>query len=513
MNNLILKNTICFLIFFFSCFSSSAQFANKKYYLIDSLDLSQLSEKDKLAVDSLLKVYHGAKTDSVRIRSLLSLAFLEDLPAGFNYNRVLLAETKKILDSKRKTVGEKFLNRIYGKGIYNISYYYSEQNNEDSSLKYLRMAIEPLKKAGAKSDLSDTYNAIGASLGKKGKIKESIKYYQLSLALSEAAGDKAGIAFAYMSMGHVYRDVEEFDKAIEKFNKALKMFEETNDGENIADTWNYLGVVYKWKKDSAAALKAYENSLKKSQEIGYKYGIATGKLNIGIDLLYRKNYTKAINYFEQSLSYFKNTQNPNGVVYCLSNLADAYNALEQYEKSILYGKEALDIAKQIGYPESILRSSEVLQKAFRKHGLYKEALETMDLYHAIADSLKSAETQRASLKAQMEFDRQKEVFELKKEQESINILAAEDKKRLNIIIWGTMVGLILLSVFSVIIYRSLQKNKNANKIITMQKHVVEEKQKEILDSIHYAKRIQQSLLPTEKYIEKSVKKLKSNNGQ
>lgn len=35
----------------------------------------------------------------------------------------------------------------------------------------------------------------------------------------------------------------------------------------------------------------------------------------------------------------------------------------------------------------------------------------------------------------------------------------------------------------------------------------EEKQKEILDSIHYAKRIQQSLMPTGKYIDKQLRKL------
>jgi len=34
-----------------------------------------------------------------------------------------------------------------------------------------------------------------------------------------------------------------------------------------------------------------------------------------------------------------------------------------------------------------------------------------------------------------------------------------------------------------------------------------EKQKDILDSIRYAKRIQQSLLPNEKYLDKNLKRL------
>jgi hypothetical protein len=42
----------------------------------------------------------------------------------------------------------------------------------------------------------------------------------------------------------------------------------------------------------------------------------------------------------------------------------------------------------------------------------------------------------------------------------------------------------------------------------MQKQLVEEKQKEILSSIEYAQRIQRSLLPTEKFIERIIKKNK-----
>jgi hypothetical protein len=42
------------------------------------------------------------------------------------------------------------------------------------------------------------------------------------------------------------------------------------------------------------------------------------------------------------------------------------------------------------------------------------------------------------------------------------------------------------------------------------KEKTEEKQKEILDSIHYAKRIQNALLPNENYIAKNLNKLKDN---
>jgi hypothetical protein len=54
--------------------------------------------------------------------------------------------------------------------------------------------------------------------------------------------------------------------------------------------------------------------------------------------------------------------------------------------------------------------------------------------------------------------------------------------------------------------RQKEEVEKRNAIIQQQKKDVEEKQKEILDSIHYAKRIQKTLLTSEKNIEKMLKK-------
>jgi hypothetical protein len=47
--------------------------------------------------------------------------------------------------------------------------------------------------------------------------------------------------------------------------------------------------------------------------------------------------------------------------------------------------------------------------------------------------------------------------------------------------------------------------------VEKQKDMMEEKQKEILASIHYAKRIQRALITSEKYIERNLERL--NNGK
>lgn len=65
---------------------------------------------------------------------------------------------------------------------------------------------------------------------------------------------------------------------------------------------------------------------------------------------------------------------------------------------------------------------------------------------------------------------------------------------------------IIISIYS--IWSHTKTIAEAQQTITTQKQIIEEKNKDITDSIHYAKRIQTSLLPTEKYIDKSIKRLR-----
>ena len=70
-----------------------------------------------------------------------------------------------------------------------------------------------------------------------------------------------------------------------------------------------------------------------------------------------------------------------------------------------------------------------------------------------------------------------------------------------------VIGFALVIVLALFIFRSYRQKQKANLIITLQKHEVEMKQKEVLDSIHYAKRIQKALMPNEKYIQNKLKHL------
>jgi hypothetical protein len=64
---------------------------------------------------------------------------------------------------------------------------------------------------------------------------------------------------------------------------------------------------------------------------------------------------------------------------------------------------------------------------------------------------------------------------------------------------------IMVSVFSILLFRRFKISNRQKKEIIAQKKLLEIKQSEILDSIRYAKKIQESFLPTEKFLERIIK--------
>ena len=75
--------------------------------------------------------------------------------------------------------------------------------------------------------------------------------------------------------------------------------------------------------------------------------------------------------------------------------------------------------------------------------------------------------------------------------------------RNRIILIAVGIGFVIMIILAFVIYRSLQENKKAKAIIEQQKAIVDEKNKSIHDSITYARRLQEAIIPDEQTIRES----------
>jgi pentatricopeptide repeat protein len=214
-----------------------------------------------------------------------------------------------------------------------------------------------------------------------------------------------------------------------------------------------------------------------------------------------KNYPKALEYHNRSFAITLQYQDSSAYAAGYNCLAADYMELKNYPKAIESHMKGLALGKKLGDAESIEYAYDGLIKCYTRAGDYKKALEYKTLFHKLRDSLLNSKNfeEMANLKAGYELEQRDRERALIMQTKEIEQKAALDKQKM-ISLFLLIGGSIVLILAAVAIKGYLNKKK-ANVIIAAQKHevevqkeVIEEKQKEIIDSINYAKRIQSALL-------------------
>ena len=184
----------------------------------------------------------------------------------------------------------------------------------------------------------------------------------------------------------------------------------------------------------------------------------------------------------------------------LRNIGEIYLNIGKFKEAEVALKRALIYSDSIGHLRGIEAINQDLSILYDTTNRPQLAFEHYKKFIAARDSITSEENQKKQVRTEMNYEFEKKEAVIKEQQEKERAIANEKNRFQQIIIFSIIIGLLLVLIFAAFVFRTL-------KVTRRQKLIIEEKQKEIIDSIQYAKRIQTSLLPSEKYIEKILKKL------
>lgn len=319
-------------------------------------------------------------------------------------------------------------------------------------------------------------------------------------------------------IGLIYLQQEDIAKAIEYYQKSLKIREEIQDKIGIAMSLNNMGSVYKQQKNSTKALEYYQKSLKIKEEINDKQGMASTLSNIGVIYDDEHDFKKAMEYYNRSLKLREDIKDKEGIASTICNIANALLLQGQTDAALQFATRGLKLSKELGFPVNIHHAAEILKKIYRAQNKYKEAYAMYELEIQMRDSVNNEETKKAAVKKQFQY-----LYEKQASADSVKHAELQKIKMAEIEAKGAQIkqektqryalygGLALIVVFAGFVVNRLNVARKQKKVIEEQKKEVNEafeklheKNKEVLDSINYARRIQMSLLPTEKYISKNV---------
>lgn len=384
-------------------------------------------------------------------------------------------------------------------------------SNPDSAILLVTQALNLSEKQNWKKGIANSCIWLGWCEYGKGNYQKALDYDYRALKTGEVIDNKKIISSALGNIGLVYQEQGDYPKALDYYLKALKIAKEMGDKTGIVRCFGSIGNVYLKRGDYPKAVDYYFKALKIGEELGDKNRIAIQLGNIGLVYFNQGDYQKALDYYFKALKIAEELGGKKGIAFQLGNIGSVYTAQKKYAKAEKYLLDGLRLTQEIGVQNEERQFEEALSTLYEKTGKEKLALEHYKKSMVLKDTLFSQENKKQLVRKEMnyEFDKKEAVTNAvhKKELENQEAIADEKSRKQKIVSWSIALGLLFVIVFAGFIVRSLRITRKQKQIIEVQKtevekskHIIEEKNKDITDSINYAKRIQQAKLPRKEII-------------
>jgi serine phosphatase RsbU (regulator of sigma subunit) len=263
----------------------------------------------------------------------------------------------------------------------------------------------------------------------------------------------------YFALAVFYFDTKDFENSKLHYQNALDLFIKTNHQYGKARSSNGLAsvAIASGRLDEAAGLLEFAISI--YRELGHYSGLSRALNDMGMLEKANQNYAKGISYLEESIERRKEMQHIQGLITSYTELGEIYLATKELKLAEEQFDIGLRFSIQINSRQKQMRLYKLLYETYKKLNDTELALKNFERYYEIKTELMSDEAANNIKKIQTQFAKEKS----EKEAEIERLKNTELKK--------------------------------ANAII-------EQKNKDITDSINYAKRIQQGILPGKEVLDK-----------
>jgi serine phosphatase RsbU (regulator of sigma subunit) len=311
-------------------------------------------------------------------------------------------------------------------------------------------------------------------------------------------------------IGSVFKRQEAYDKAVEYYEKELALARQLNDTRLTAEALYLCGGMYgtmgKLDKELEYLLQALEIYKREKDDRGTALMLG----NISSNYNDRKDYKTAIKYCQEALPYYLKSGDQEKTAWVYRALGDYYSRTNRHAEAIASMKKALE-ANAKTETKQLLTAADIqhsLAFAYQRIGDYKNAFYSFLNYQELEDSIHNQENRQFlhDMEAKYETDKKEQQIVLlnkdKKMQDAElalkEIESQQHKSQRTYLIIGCILVLIVAGVAGWAFFNKRKDNKILAKQfdeINYKNIVIKEKNKDITDSINYAKRIQEAVLP------------------
>lgn len=436
------------------------------------------------------------------LKRLILFILLINQTSGFS-------QRKSVIDSVLLEVQTKALNKTIAEKALAIPYDVTVNNLNKSFFIYERLYSENIF-SGDKIRSGDLIEKLALVYYLKGNYLASYNMHLKSMQLFEEAGDerrKANV-MATLAYGSKKRNLK---ASLEMMANAIKILEKLDAKRDLTSAIDNYGVLFEINGDLDSAMFFYNEALRLKITLNDSVGIPYSLNNIAGIYFIKKNFSDGLAYINRSTEIRNKLHDYIGMAWNEYTLGELYVSLDNQKEAREHFRKSFQLAEKASYPDLQSRNARQLSSLFAKGNRFDSAYFYFNAFFSIHESIYNEKTQKQLLEMEALYETEKKSSQIVTLASKNAVIEKEiEKKRNSQLFLLFILGLCLIG--GGLIYRAYRQKNEANKIISNQKieverHkvLIEEKQKETIDSINYAKRIQYALLANEALLVRNLK--------
>ena len=396
--------------------------------------------------------------------------------------------------------------------------------------QYANEAIEAGKKANYVRGTGIGYLQAGNIYQNLGRTEESLQHYLNASKCFDECDFKSGVASCWTNIAGIYYTLENFEMALEYDRKAIELQNSLGNKGEVANVmqnmaaiysgFNRQGVVTKYQHVDSA-FYYYQEAAKIYEELKDSLNIVRTRCNLGLTYMMISDWRMSKKYFDDAYKIALAKNYISDIIAIENGYAMMYQKKGEFEKSKEYFLKVYPRIIEGNYLEKEFMWYRDMARTLDSLSDYQGALRYYERYVDMHDTLRKHDVERQINQLNARYGSELKDQEIAAAKERQELMSREQdalRKRFLIMVGAS----ILIAIFLIfVVYLLIQVRKSNKKLaeqndmilkqsqeierqrdeVTAQKEQIEVQQKNILDSIHYASRIQTAILPRPELVE------------
>jgi len=438
------------------------------YFFLLSLSLSaQTSKNDSLAfkLQRLESTNRFNPKDTTHINLLIRLAFSYRYLDGDSLYSI----------AERALEYSEAIDYGYGKvkGLDALGNYYYDKGDRKKSMPLFEEALHLAQELDDIRCEISIINTLAQNYSFEGNYADALNLNLKGIDLAKKIDDQKMLSILNENIAGLYAEQKDFKNALMFYDTVQKINRKLGNEVIDAETQSNMASLYMDAKDFKHAMFNINRSIITFEKnkiydwLAYAYEV---KGNIYLE---QEKYQWALYWFDQSNMLFKHQIEDDRIkIQLMNGMAKVYLGLEKDSLSFLHAQEGLELSKKIKSLQGQIDCSETLYKLHKKKENNTAALEYLEIFKSLSDSLfRDKNKQSLSLlETKLQYEQEK-----KELIESNQVALAKQRNY----IYFSVIVLLILSIIILVVRRSEKIQKKLNKELKEKSIAVIERESEL----------------------------------